>query len=347
MNDNDDEPGPVAPAESAAFSSASPATPSPAAHPGLVPVNPHTGLTAIGPVPERKVRDWALVLQSMALQHAVRWTFNGWVLLVRDEDYVRASTSIDRYEAENRDWPPPKTRERPRHAASMAAPLLFAALAAFFLITGPVALDHAGWFRRGKAVSDLVLGAEPWRAVTALTLHADATHVLGNVISGTLFASAVQRRLGPGGTALAIVASGTLGNVANAIFHHTMGNGGHGSIGASTAVFGAVGLLAATQLGVDQQHAAGRRRTMQEWAAPIVGGLALLGTLGASPESDLGAHLFGFLSGILVGLGAALVLAKTRPSPRPWLQMGLGAVAIAIVLVAWRLAVPWRIALPI
>jgi membrane associated rhomboid family serine protease len=340
VNDNDE-------AAASAFPSASPATPAPAVQPGLVPVNPHTGLTAIGPVPERKVRDWALVLQSMALQHAVRWTFNGWVLLVRDEDYVRASTSIDRYEAENRDWPPPKARERPRHAASIVAPLLFAALAAFFMITGPVALDHAGWFRRGRAVSDLVLGAEPWRAVTALTLHADATHVLGNVISGSIFAAAVQRRLGPGGTALAIVASGTLGNVANAIFHHTMGRGGHASIGASTAVFGAVGLLAATQLGVDQQHAAGKRRPLQEWVAPIIGGLALLGALGASPESDLGAHLFGFLSGVLLGIGAAFVLVKTRPSPRPWLQMGLGAAAIAIVLVAWRLAVPWRLALPI
>ena len=34
---------------------------------------------------------------------------------------------------------------------------------------------------------------------TALTLHADAVHVLGNAISGAVFGSAVNRRLGPGG----------------------------------------------------------------------------------------------------------------------------------------------------
>jgi membrane associated rhomboid family serine protease len=280
----------------------------------------------------------------MALWHAMRWTFGGWVLIVRDEDYAHASTSIDRYEAENRDWPPRRVRERARHAPSIVAPVLFAALAFFFLVTGPAGLDHAGWFRRGKAVSDLVLGAEPWRAVTALTLHADGTHVLGNVVSGSIFASAVQRRLGPGGAAFAVVASGTLGNVANALFHHVTGQGGHASIGASTAVFGAIGLLASTQLGLDHAHASGQRRTAHEVITPIVGGLALLGALGANPESDVGAHVFGLLAGMVLGLGAALILRKTRPSA--WVQWALGAAALAIVLVAWGLAAPLRFALP-
>lgn len=311
---------------------------------GLVPVGPPAGLTAIGPVNQRKVRDWALVLQSMAVWHMVRWTFGGWVLLVRDEDYIRASTSIDRYEVENRDWPPRVTRERPRHAPSIVAPLLFAALVVFFLVTGPV-VSNSVWFQRGRAESTLVLGAEPWRAITALTLHADATHVLGNVISGAIFASAVQRRLGPGGGALAILASGTIGNVANAALHHAMGGDVHRSIGASTAVFGAIGILAATQLVLDHHHTEGKR-TLQQLAAPIIGGLSLLGALGASPQSDLGAHLFGFLGGVLCGLGVALVIRKTRPSPRPWLQIGLGVLTMVIIFGAWRLAVPYRLIWP-
>ncbi|MDI1430342.1 rhomboid family intramembrane serine protease [Polyangium sorediatum] len=352
MNDNDDHSGERAvPAQASSLPSLSSpfagvtGAASPPAPGGLVPVDPLPGLTAIGPVHERKARDWSLVLQSMSVWHMMRWTFRGWVLVVRDEDYDHASSSIDRYEAENRDWPPQKVRERPRHAPSIIAPLLFAALALFFVVTGPVA-HNSFWFQRGRAESNLVLGAEPWRALTALTLHADSSHVIGNVISGAIFASAVQRRLGPGGAALAILTAGTLGNVANAVAYHTMGHDVHRSIGASTAVFGAIGLLAATQLALDRDHAAGRKRTMQEIAAPIIGGLALLGALGASPQSDLGAHFFGFVAGVVVGLGAALVVRRTRPSPRPWLQAGLLGATIALLLGAWRLALPYRLVWP-
>jgi rhomboid protease GluP len=306
------------------------------------------GLTAIGPVTnDRQAREWALVLQSMTIWHAMRRSVHGWVLLVRDEDYERASASIERYETENRDWPPPRARERLRFARSPVALLTFLALAAFFLVTGPA--RPVRWFTRGQSVADLVLSSEPWRAVTALTLHADAMHVMGNVISGAIFGAAVQRRLGPGGGSLAILASGVAGNLANALWHQARGQGGHVSFGASTAVFGAVGILATTQMFVDRsQRPAGERRGWLEVVAPIVGGLALLGALGAGPRSDLGAHLYGFLAGAVVGLVAALAQARPwrrdakvdRQPPRWWVQAVLGAVATAVVLVSWQLAVP-------
>jgi membrane associated rhomboid family serine protease len=187
-------------------------------------------------------------------------------------------------------------------------------------------------------VSDLVLTHEPWRAVTALTLHADSAHAIGNMISGTIFASAVCSRLGPGGGALAVLASGILGNVANAVYHHSIGNGMHGSIGASTAVFGAVGLLAATQIAVDYSSEHGSTRSLVERVAPFVGGLALLGALGASPNSDLGAHLFGFLAGGLIGLVVAWPLRKKTKAGPWWSQVALGAVAVGVVLGSWQLA---------
>ncbi|WP_237244119.1 MULTISPECIES: rhomboid family intramembrane serine protease [Sorangium] len=308
--------------------------------PGGVGEGPGPGLTAIGPVmPERKVREWALVLQSSELWHAVQYTPAGWVLLVRDEDYDFAATSIDRYEAENRDWPPRRPRERPRHPPSIAAGVAFVALALFFfLVTGP-ASGGGRLFQRGASVADLVVGPEPWRAITALTLHADSAHVMGNVISGTVFASAVQRRLGPGGAALAVVASGAIGNFANALWHHGLGHH-HASIGASTAVFGAIGLLATTQLMLDRAHDkdSGEKRHLLQLAAPLVGGLSLLGALGASPRADLGAHAFGLLSGAAIGLVAGLFL-RSRPAPRrPLVQVALGATATGLVLGAWQLA---------
>lgn len=298
------------------------------------------GFTAIGPIAgERKTRDWSLVLQSAGIWHITHRTMAGFVLLVRDQDYERASESIDRYEAENRDWPPRPVREKPRHSTGETKfiPYVFIALALFFLVTGPVS-GGSHWFARGTSVTELVLHAQPWRAVTALTLHADAAHVLGNVVSGAIFASAVASRLGTGGAILGTLASGTLGNVANAIWHQSQGNPGHASIGASTAVFGAVGLLAATQLAVDRSASAGKVRPWTETLSPVVGGLALLGALGASPNSDLGAHLFGFLSGGLFGLPAALYLRIKNPKTRTWVQVLMTALSMLIIAGSWQLA---------
>ncbi|MFS8065016.1 MAG: rhomboid family intramembrane serine protease [Byssovorax sp.] len=320
------------------------------------------GLTALGPVPhERKARDHALVLQSMSIWHVIRRSYVGWVLLVRDADYAAASSAIDGYEEENRDWPPRPVRERPRHAASPVTPLLFLTLIAFFLVTGPAAAD-SHWFSQGTAVTREVLSSQPWRAVTALTLHADGTHVLGNAISGTVFASAVHRRLGAGGSALAILASGILGNLGNALWHRSIGDPGHASIGASTAVFGAIGLLAATQVVVNfgvraEDRKAKTSRSWSDIAGPIVGGFALLGALGAGgPTTDLGAHLFGFLSGVAIGAVAAWpqrrhsvsveagsqklghTVAIGSGAPSWWMQTALGGVAAAIVVIAWQMA---------
>jgi membrane associated rhomboid family serine protease len=307
---------------------------------------PAPGLAQIGPVHERRARDWALVLQSMGLWHVRRHAGFGWVLWVNEGDRARAERAIQRYEQENRDWPPREARERPRFGASPVAPLLFLALIAFATITGP-ASGGSAWFARGASIADVVLRAEPWRAVTALTLHADSAHVLGNAISGSIFGSAVNRRLGAGGGTLAVVASGVLGNVANAVFHGAVGQGSHGSIGASTAVFGAIGVLATTQLLLDRSQPRPRSGWLQ-MATPITGGLALLGSLGASPTSDLGAHLFGFLAGMALGLaaawpfrlGASLGAPEARPpiATRLWAQALMGAAAAALVLGSWHVA---------
>lgn len=301
------------------------------------------GFAAVGPVQgERRAREYALVLQSMGLEHAMRPTDAGLVLVVREADEARARASIERYEEENRDWPPRAQREKPRFSGTPLTPILFVALAAFFLLaTGPVA-SGSRWFLHGTAVSDLVIGREPWRAITALTLHADSVHVLGNVLSGAVFVSATDRRLGPGVSALAVLASGAAGNAANALWHHAIGEGFHASIGASTAVFGAVGLLAATQLVLNRAHAPRGRRWL-DVAAPVVGGAALLGALGASPQADLGAHLFGFLAGLLIGLPIALFIRHQQRGasprgPRWWAQSGSGALAVGLVVGAWQLA---------
>jgi membrane associated rhomboid family serine protease len=292
----------------------------------------------IGPIYQaREVRDWALVLSSMGITHVVRDSAPGWVILVTGSDHARALEAIRLYETENRNWPPKRQRELLPYARSLAAPLVMSMLVLFYAVTGPASAASI-WFARGTASSERILHGELWRAVTALTLHADALHVLGNALTGSIFLSAVNRRLGDGRGPLLVLVAGALGNVMNALWHRT----DHLSIGASTAVFSAVGILVATQLLVDRNTGP---RTWFERIAPIVGGLALLGMIGASPHSDLFAHLFGLVAGLFVGLVAAIALRASKRSSAA-VQVVSAVSTIAIVVACWTLALHAPLAAP-
>ncbi len=102
----------------------------------------------------------------------------------------------------------------------------------------------------------------------------------------------------------------------------------HTSIGTSTAVFGAIGLLAATQLMLDRaRQGSGEAPHLLHLVAPLVGGLALLGALGASPRSDLGAPAFRLLGGAAIGVIAGLSLRSGPRRAAPVVQVALGATA--------------------
>jgi membrane associated rhomboid family serine protease len=290
------------------------------------------GPTVIGPVSTtRQAREWSLVLASMDVPHSVREAQQGFVLLVSAGDYARAVQAIRLYEAENRNWPPVAPRERLPHPRSLAAPLFLALFVIFYGVTGP-ASDTSRWFSSGTAVSELISRGEIWRAVTALTLHADTVHIVGNAISGTIFLSALNRRLGDGRGPFAFVLGGSLGNWMNALWYHT----GHASIGASTAVFAAVGLLAATQVSVDRSKTQGARRWLER-ASPVVGGIALLGMLGASPHTDLLAHLFGLIAGLALGL-LLHVTGGLKRGAGALTQVAYAALTVALLVGSWWIA---------
>lgn len=290
----------------------------------------------VGPVPTRRIaREWGLVLQSMGIGFVMQVHHEGWVLRVAPHLRERALDAIEAYEQENADWPPPRRADKPRHEPSAVIPMAFAALAAFLaLTTGPVSSGSV-WFEVGRADAKLLL-SEPWRMVTALTLHADGKHVLGNLISGGIFGAALSRRIGAGAALLAMVGAGLAGNAANAIYHLAEG---HRSIGASTAVFGAVGMLSTVQMLLDRDRPRSRKRRLVELLGPLIGGLALLGALGASPHSDLWAHGFGFAAGALLGVPAGLIERRRRQQPASsWAQLALGAGGLAVVLGSWQVA---------
>jgi membrane associated rhomboid family serine protease len=291
----------------------------------------------IGPLFNRgQAREWALVLQSQSISFVLLPRDGGWVLRVNPTQLDHALEMIELYEEENENWPP-ESRDKPRHESSIAIPLAFISLALFyFYATGPVARGSM-WFTRGRADA-LLLVSEPWRMITALTLHADGEHIIGNMISGTIFGTMVARRIGPGGALLATLIAGTLGNTINAIYHLPEG---HRSIGASTAVFAAVGILAAVQTIIDWGRRKERRRYgLVEMVAPILGGLTLLGMLGAGKgNTDVWAHGFGFASGIVVGAAVAIWVRKRESKPSQLTQGLALAATVGIVGGAWALAI--------
>jgi rhomboid protease GluP len=285
------------------------------------------GHGTIGPLHDpHEVRELTLVLSSMQVPFTVRNEGDSWAILIPRNEHQRALDTIQLYRSENRDWPPRRGREILPYRRSLIAPAVFLCLVVFYAVTGP-ASAHSSWELGGAAASERILAGQIWRAATALTLHADAVHILGNAISGTIFLSAVNRRLGDGRGPLWVLLAGTGGNLLNAVWHRT----GHISIGASTAVFAAVGILVSTQLAVNRQTGT---RSWLERVAPVMGGLALLGVLGASPHSDLMAHFFGFLAGVALGAPFVALRRPLRPTSR-LAQALSGVLALALIVGSW------------
>lgn len=325
----------IDPAPSLALVGDSPSGVTPEPEPDPLPF----GYAALGPFQtDRQMGEAALVLRSMSIEHRTIYLprfltrQGGLHILVRRADAPRAMRVLKQYEDENKNWPPPRRRERERYAGFPFVIAAFVALVLFAWVTGP-SRSGSRFFVEGSSVASLVLTSEPFRAVTALTLHGDGAHVMGNLMSGALFGRAVERRLGPGVGGLGLVVAGAFGNYANAAYYGLYRHAEHASIGASTAVLGAVGVLASTELLMKRE---GPPRRWYDIAAPIAGGLALLGTIGSSPDSDLGAHGFGLAAGVLFGVVAALIIRKRKLG---WITQAVsGTLALAVIGGSWALA---------
>jgi membrane associated rhomboid family serine protease len=281
----------------------------------------------------RQLDAWTLVLRAKGVSPVIHFADDLIEMHVVPAQLGVASRELDAFDAEERfaqraELADAALEERraTRHAgiASVFGALL---LVGFFALTGPRAGGSA-WFAAGASDASRVLQGEWWRTVTALTLHADGAHVLSNVAIGTFVVGAVMRSEGVGWGAALVLASGTLGNLVNAWAHQTL----HSSVGFSTAVFGAIGILAGLA------YVRGSRRMKPgrpAWTA-LAGSLALLALLGTGGErTDLFAHLFGGLA----GLGLGIIVASRQLRPRTLAgQWFFGLAAAAAVVGSWTVA---------
>jgi membrane associated rhomboid family serine protease len=270
--------------------------------------------------------EWELVLLAQGLSPSLRRSPNGVVLFVREDEVERALASLSAYEQEN----PRKVAERvePMETGSILAGSAVALMLLLFFFVTDQWLPALPWFDRGSADAQRILQGELWRTVTALTLHADIAHALSNAVAAFLFFSAVASMVGVGLGGALVLLAGTGGNIANAFLHGSP----HVAVGASTAVFGAVGMLGS--LGVVRR----RPSALSRWRAwlPLAAALALLGMLGSSGERvDIWAHLCGLLVGAVLGMLIALITPRT---PALHVQWTCGTAASAVLIYCWILA---------
>lgn len=273
----------------------------------------------------RRCHEYALVLAAMDIDHWVEDLRDGYGLLATSGDAQRARTELAEYEAENREWPPTQI-DTPRFAGHFRDIIgYWAVLLGFFILEKHRAFS-LDWIGVGRAHALSICQGEWWRAVTALTLHADAVHLLNNLIFGSLFGILLCNDLGPGLAWLAILVAGVAGNGINAWLQAP----DHTSIGASTGVFGGIGLLAVLQW---RHHGRLQQRRLRRWA-PLVVGAVFLGYLGTGGRrTDVLAHVTGMVSGGVLGL---LLSAFPNRLPVPgWLQAPLGAGLLAVLVLSW------------
>ena len=128
------------------------------------------------------------------------------------------------------------------------------------------------WTSAGRMEGGAVASGEGWRAITALTLHVDLDHLVSNLVFGGLFGILAAQALGPGVAWLGTVLAGILGNALESFLVDPT----HRAIGASTAIFGTLGLMTAAEW-------TRRGRGDAPWVrrvAPLFGGAVLFGWLG-------------------------------------------------------------------
>jgi rhomboid protease GluP len=266
----------------------------------------------------RRAMDLSLVLDEEGIAHELRSAgHEQWALVIEDGEAARAEAAVAAFERENPVSQPRDERPLATRGAVAAGLFFFLSLLALHVWTGP---DSAGssWFSRGSADAAAILRGEWWRGVTALTLHADAGHAAGNAVLGGLLLALLARTLGPGLAGAVVLTAGAAGTFAAAALLRR----DFVSVGASTAVFGALGALAALR-----QH---RRRA---WI-PLGAGLALLAFLGTSKRADLAGHLLGFAAGVVLGAALSLLPPVRR---RAW-QAALAAGTVATPVAAWLAA---------
>ncbi len=280
-------------------------------------------------------RDALLVLESMQIPVRLDQAESTWYLSVPAHHASEAVAELDAYQQEqpagdaDRHGDPPTAGVRYPGMGSGITGYVTCLLSFAYLSGLP---SHGSpWVVLGGMQAEAVATQHQWwRTITALTLHVDVGHLMSNLGFGCLFGWMASRLFGGGLAWGGILIGGATGNLLNALLRDPT----HQSIGASTAVFAALGMVVADGLGFRQRI---DQNVLKRWS-PLIAGLVLFGLLGLGDQrTDVLAHATGFVAGLPIGWLANKVPATVRQ--RKLTQILLGGVSVVIIVIAWLFAV--------
>ncbi len=287
------------------------------------------------PLDAYEAKQWALTLSARGIPHVRRRSGQGFALFVPKRRADEAVEEIRSFLSENSEDPvvSPVPR-KPGNAGTVFWSLGAAGAFLAYLGSDSYFYGHRiDWTRIGSGDSTAMLAGAWELAVTALTLHADPPHLIGNLAVGGLFLLLLCRETGVGLGFFLTLAAGALGNWLKV---ELQGPGQH-FLGASTAVFGALGVLGGLRSCMGFAGASWKR------ALPAGAGLMLLAMLGSAEEGeriDLVGHICGFGAGLVLGLLTGIIRRKDREMRRTEGLAGVlwGSAAVLLVLVSWAAA---------
>jgi rhomboid protease GluP len=285
-------------------------------------------LTVVFRSPRRRAcEERLLVLTAVGIEAQIVRGESDFLLEVASVDACDAARHLRQYEMENRAPPPPPPPPR-LYPFAWAGCVVYAVVllgVAWVMSNGLVRLDA---FDLGELDAARVQAGQWWRAWTALTLHLDGPHLAANLGAGVWFGYLAARQMGSGLAWLLTVTGAAIANLLEGL----LGPAEHRAVGASTAVFSALGAMSAYAW---RERFALPQRWARRWG-PLIAGVILLGWTGAGGEGtdvDVVAHLGGFAVGALLGATAALPrlqrLLERVPQPLS------GGIALASLAIAW------------
>lgn len=265
------------------------------------------------------------MLHSLAIPYEILTDQERTFLVVPNDSFEQAKYELWQYDVENKK--PKVTAPRITPVYQNALPGVVAYVVIVCLVTwlAGESVFNRDWLATGRIDGTLIREGEWWRIFTALTLHSGLGHLVGNIGFGIVFGLLAGSIAGPGVAWLTIVVASGFANLFNTLLLDST----HRAIGASTAVFAALGLVAGFSW---------RAKLMAQdrWPyrlGPIIGGIALLAYTGTGDENtDIGAHLSGFACGFG---GGVLLTMMAEYLPRPKLQLASGIAAVTLIAISW------------
>ncbi len=264
------------------------------------------------------LREIELLLIALNVPYSIE---NG-TIYIYEEDAFFVYNNLNEYLKEELEVEDKQVEDEDMEIVFSNCMVLF--LIVFYFITKLT--DFNFWIAAGANDAAKVINGEFYRAITALTLHANIAHIASNMIFFLILIKSVVKYFNEGKAWFFIILSGFLANVVSDYIYQKF----HSSIGFSTSVFAVIGMLSFQNFIIKNQNSSIIKKYL-----PISAGIALLAFTGTGKNVDLIAHIAGFFSGIVV----LMLYYKKFPFFDSIKERTYKFIVVFTILFSWLLAI--------